>query len=54
MAIVAELKAEKRDPWDILGPTTRWIYSRFIVDLPIENDDFMGFWYGIYWVTLWL
>ena len=25
-----------------------------IVDLPIENDDFMGFWYGIYWVTLWL
>jgi hypothetical protein len=24
------------------------------VDLPIENDDFMGFWYGIYWVTLWL
>jgi hypothetical protein len=27
-----------------------WIYSGFIVDLPIENDDLMGF----YWVTLWL
>ena len=26
------------------------IYSGFIVDLPIENDDLMGF----YWVTLWL
>ena len=25
-----------------------------IVDLPIENDDFMGFWYGLYWITLWL
>jgi hypothetical protein len=27
-----------------------WIYSGFIVDLPIENGDLMGF----YWVTLWL
>ena len=26
------------------------IYSGFIVDLPIENDDLMGF----YWDTLWL
>ena len=25
------------------------IYSGFIVDLPIENDDLMGF----YWVTIW-
>jgi len=30
-----------------------WIYGGFIVDLPIENDDFMGFWYGILvWVTM--
>ena len=32
-----------------------WIYGGFMVDLPIEHDDFMGFWYGILvWVTLWL
>ena len=34
-------------------PSAWWIYGGFIVDLPIENDDFMGFWYGILvWVTM--
>ena len=36
--------------WLVIYPLKMVIYSGFIVDLPIENDDLMGF----YWDTLWL